>query len=461
MSGPLTLFRSLRGGIVHPRRVETLASPDAARNGDRERRLLLGSATGIASRGIALGASLVTVPLLLRHLGPVDYGVWAAIMAGAAWLTLTQFGIAPSLLNRLSGRRGAASARIGATAWWLGWALAAASITALVPLYVLIPWGAAFNLSSPETASQARDAVAAVWVGIALGIPASVPIAILRSRQQVYLANLIEIGTSMARLIALILLVAAGASMALLALGVTAAGILATILGVLGLGGRTIEAARLRAFDMSEARAFLRAGMGFTGISLAALLIMYTDVIVITQALGPAAVTRYAVSFSLLSLFLGLELAVLDASWPAFTEAASNGDFLWLRSTFRRLLWGLTAAAAGFAIVIIATGAELIDLWAGPAAAPPGGLLGVLALIAIVQAYELPHGRLMVAVGRIRLYTAIGLVNAGVNLVLSIVFVRSLGVTGVAIATLIGYLLTAPVLVFFARRILAQSQGSK
>jgi O-antigen/teichoic acid export membrane protein len=436
---------------------------EEGRGRERERRVFLGSLTGVGARLVAAIASVISVPILLHYLGAERFGVWSTIVAGAAWLSLVQLGVAPTLLNRLSATIDEHTAtRLTATAWWLSLAIAVVAALAFLPLAGLVSWEAVFNVSSAEIASEAALAAAAFWLGVCAATLVSVPLAVIRAGQRVYLANLIEIATAILRVGLLVMLVLVGASMGWLALAFAASGVLAATVGtVLILRPWASFHLKPPVFDRAQAATLLRTGASFSGVSVAALLIMYTDVIVISQALGPSAVPAYAVPLSLLTLFLGLELAILDAAWPALNDAASRGDWSWLQRTHRRLVRLLIASAAVFAVLIVTAGTAIVDLWAGPLAVPPPALFVVFALIALVQALELPYGRILITLQRVRTYMLIGLASAAVNLALSIVLVRAYGIIGVAIATLIAYLALAPILIVLARSALsAATAGS-
>ena len=147
----------------------------------------------------------------------------------------------------------------------------------------------------------------------------------------------------------------------------------------------------------------------------------------------------YSVAFSLLLLQLGLELAVLDGFWPAFVESASKMDRTWIERTNRTVTIGLLAASAAFATCLVLFGASAISVWAGPEAVPPQSLLVVFGITAMVQAVEVAHNRVLIAIGEVKQVTKLGLAAAAVNVPVSIVLGLQLGVTGIAAGTLIAY----------------------
>ena len=464
---PSRLLRRARGSARNLIALLLPAGPpdfttEGGRGTERNRRAALTSVTGIGSRLLSVGVSLVTVPILLHYLGTERFGIWLTVGAGAAWLGLMQLGLGPSLLNRLStiDRADAKARGLVSTAWWLSIVLGAVALVPLALLYAFASWSDVFNVPPGELAVEARTLTATVWLTVAAGLPLGIPGMVLRARQEGYVANAFEVGSAAARLFILILLVRMDAGMTGLAIGlaVIAIGIgTASVALVFGARDRSLRPTR-SSFNSAVARSLLEDGTAFSGLGIAALVIMYTDAIVITRVLGPEFVPRYAVPFSLLTLFLGLELTILDALWPAYSESAARGDKNWLRATHRRLTRLLTFGALLFGVLLVTIGPTALTLWAGPEVVPTTSVLLIFAAIAVVQAYEIPQGRILLALGHFRRYTLLGLLNAGINLILSIVLAQTLGIAGVALGTLVAYLIIGPFLLVWARRRLGALQ---
>lgn len=433
---------------------------EAGRGNERNRRAALTSVAGIGSRVLSVAVSLITIPILLHYLGIQRFGIWLTVSAGATWLGLLQLGLGPSLLNRLSGigRTDGQAQRLVSTAWWLSILLGVVGLLPLVLLYELASWSLIFNVAPGDLAIDARTLTATVWLTVAAGLPLSIPAIVLRARQEGYLANAFEVAATLARPVVLLVLVRIDTGMTGLAIGFAVMGIgigVAAAVLVFGVRNPALRPART-SLDRSLARSLLSEGVAFTGLGIAALVIMSADAIVITQVLGPAAVPPYAVPFSILTLFFGLELSMLDAVWPAYSESAARGDTNWLQSTHRTLTRTLTLGSLIFGVLLVVLGPAALTLWAGADVVPPTSVLVVFAIIAAVQAYEIPLGRILLSLGHVRRYTLLGFLNAAVNLPVSIVLAQRFGITGVAIGTLAGYLVSGPFLLVWARRRLSR-----
>jgi O-antigen/teichoic acid export membrane protein len=181
------------------------------------------------------------------------------------------------------------------------------------------------------------------------------------------------------------------------------------------------------------------------------MVIGYTDLIVIAQLLGPDQVPAYAVAFSFLTMYVAMELAILDAVWPGYSDAASRGDLTWLVRTHRRVTLLFTVGALVLASLMVLIGQPFIRVWAGPNVVPSMALLVTLGALGVVQAYQLPHGRMLTALGHVRTNSILAVVNAAINLPVSLVLVTWIGLPGAAAGSLLGYLVVGPFVLVKAR----------
>jgi O-antigen/teichoic acid export membrane protein len=399
-------------------------------------------------------ATLVSVPILLGYLGLERYGIWVTATAFAAWVGIGSLGVAPSLLNQLAGigrDRHSQRASIVAAAWWLSVATAGVSLIVLSVLDALGAWPTLFNSQAGSVVDDARLLGLAMCAGAALSMPLAIPAAVLRADQTGYLASAAEVAVTVARLLGIVVAVQLDLGVAPLAIAAVGLPALVGVAVATLVFGRRVQWPHPRLVNRATIRRILSVGLGFQGMGVAGLIISSTDVIVIAQVLGPEAVPTYFVAFSLLLLFVSLEMAVLDAMWPAYAEAAARGDGRWIAVSHRRITLGFIATASAFAIGLIILGTPIISAWAGVEAVPPPSLLVVLGVLAITQAVLLPHGRMLTALGGVHRNSALSIASAAINVPLSVALAQALGVTGVALGTLVAYLVTGGVLIRGAR----------
>jgi O-antigen/teichoic acid export membrane protein len=260
--------------------------------------------------------------------------------------------------------------------------------------------------------------------------------------QEMFVASAWQALGSLLGLAGVILAVALDASLPYIVLAVA----VAPALALAGNGGELFFRRRpwlrpsLKRVDRDVAGALLRIGSLFFVLQIAVAVAYESDALVLTQILGPSAVTTYSVTMRVFLVVPALAGFVLAPLWPAYGEAISRGDTPWVRQTLRRVVKGglvLSIAGAGL-LALVAR--PFIDLWAG---FRPPYLLIVAAAIWVVA---MTLGSVLAAflngarVIRAQIVLALGLMVT--NLGLSIAFTRWIGVSGViwgSIAAQVGW----------------------
>jgi O-antigen/teichoic acid export membrane protein len=420
--------------------------------------MTLTTLTSVGGHAASVVVNLATVPLALHYLGVELYGIWLVLTSAVAWLAFAKLGVTPSLLNHLAAAEGRADAArapgLVATAWWLQVAIAGLLTVLLIVIVPALPLGKLINARAGVDLAAVRQAVTILWLGVLLALPLQVAATVFQAKQEGYLAHGWDLLRSVLRLGGTVVAVRLDLGITGLAAAYAFAPLLAGVGSVLHVFGRRHRALapRLRQVSRQSAAQLLRTGLQFTGLTIGALVISYTDNIVIAQVMGPVHVPPYAVTFMLAQLFIALEMFVLDAAWPAYVEAASRGDGSWVRAMHFRLVRTafMGAVVAGAALLFM--GRPIVRLWAGEAAVPSIALLATMALLLAVQSVQLCYGRLMTALGRVRTNMLLGLANAAINLPASILLARWIGLPGVALGTMVGYLAIGIPLIVIATR---------
>ncbi len=98
-------------------------------------------------------------------------------------------------------------------------------------------------------------------------------------------------------------------------------------------------------------------------------------------------------------------------------------------------------------------GRWFIGVWVGPAAQPEPLVMYGLSALAVLQGMLLIPGRVVTALGAVRVTALTGLLNAATNICVSLVLVHVVGALGVALGTIVGYLLAGGITVWHATRL--------
>ena len=410
-----------------------LASPHG-RSAERHR----GVALSAISSGLAWATTVVTglvmVPVVLHYLGSEVYGVFATITAIAGLVGWADLGLGNGLISEVAVAQGRddseTTARAVSTAFFALLGLAIVLAAAFAAVYPYVPWASIFNVSG-DAASGVGAAAAAFAVGVFLALPLGVVQRAEIGMQEMFVASAWQAGGRVLGLAGVILAVAVGAPLPylVLALAVAPAVALAGNGGDLFFRRRPWLRPTAKRVDREIAGALLRIGSLFFVLQIAVAVAYESDALVLTQILGPTAVTTYSVTMRLFLIVPALAGFVLAPLWPAYGEAISRGDVPWVRHTLRRAIKGGLLLTVSGAAVLALVARPFIDAWTG--IEPPYVLIVAAAIWIIVMTLGAVIAAFLNGARVIRAQIIAAVTMMIANLGLSIVFTYWLGVSGV------------------------------
>ncbi len=408
--------------------------------------ILRGSFTGLLSRGSTLLTSAITLPLTVRYLGAEEYGVWITVSGSVAMLAVLDLGLANTLTNRIAEAAAQGNESLAqkyyATAFWLTAAISLCLGLILLCVLPHVNWSNLFHLRDPRLASAAAQCVAIACVSSLIGLPLNLVTRVLGGYQQLHIANYFVMVNSILTLVAI-------AGGVLLRFSLVQLMLCYCVFVNLGLLCLNLWFSFLRSpalkplpwkLQRQVAGELFGEGTLFFVIQLCNIIVFNSDNLVITHYLGADQVTPYSVAWRLVTYATLLQQLVMPAAWPALADAFHRGDNEWLRSTYRALSRRSVAAVGATALCLGIFGRPLVRLWIGPTAVPEQSLLWLMVFWAMLVSVTSNQALLLAAVGRLRIETALAVIAAAVNLVLSIFLVQRLGARGVILATIVSFL---------------------
>ena len=412
-----------------------------------------------------LVTTAVSVPLTLGYLGSDRFGVWMTLSAIVALLGFTDLGIGNSLLNGVAhaaGREDRALIRASVSsgiAMLLAVAVALGLIFAAV--YDHVPWVQVFNVGSTAALGEVGPAAAVLVVCFLIGLPASALPQVRLGLQQGYV-NAIFVGIgNIAGLGLVIWVIQMRLGLPWLVLAMAGAPLLATLVNGLALVVRTPWLRpTLHEVNFAVARSLLRVGLLFLVLQLAVAVAFTSNSIVIAAILGPSAVAEYAVVsklFMIPTLLVGFALAPL---WPAYREALSRGDVLWIRRTFRRSLRLSLSVAGLVSAALVVLGIPLISIWVGTSVQPTFGFVLVIGIWTTMSAVGTAVAMFLNGAQVVRFQVVSAVLMATANVLLSVVLTYRIGVAGVVWGSVIAYtVFTLIPMAIYLPRIIARLDG--
>lgn len=440
LAGAADLLRRLRTGGIHIRYRRALRSFSAAAGN---------SATSVV-------VSLLSVPLLLDHLGAERFGVWMTLYSLVALQGFMDLGIGNGLVTRLahcSGRGDAEEARRLVSSAFLVVTLAALAIAAgFAAAYPLVPWDAAFNVADPAVAMEAAHAAAVLAACLVIGLPAGIARRAQAGYQREYVASLWEMGARWLGLACILTVAMLDGGLVWVALAVLGLPVLGAILNGAVFFGLSSPGLRPSpaCLDAAATRSLLHSGFLFFVLQVVAALTFASDSVIVAQVLGPDQVAGFTVPRTLFQ-FLLMPIGLLTAPlWPAYGEALSRGETAWVRRTLLRSLGLTVALAGGGGLALVLAGDQVLHLWVGPAVAVDRATWAGFAVTGLVTAVGTAVSMVLNAALVVRFQVAVAIALCLCAVPLKILAAGHSGIAGMVWATGISYALVSllPCLIF-------------
>jgi O-antigen/teichoic acid export membrane protein len=377
-------------------------------------------------------------PVVVRHLGPVAYGVWILAVSTVSYLNLLDLGLRSAIVRFVSkadteGKIDEAREAINAALW----------VRVLIAVAVgIFSIGLAYSFPHifkvpPDLQRAGQITVLLCALGVAITLLAGVFGGVLSAINRFDVLSSITIGQTLARAIGVVLILRRGHGLVTLAkwefVVVLLSG-LATWISALKLfpaaGGR-LRRPHMETLKMIWSYSF----MTFI-IVIAVQVVFYTDNLVVGALLSVGYVAFYSIGGSL-AIYSGQVASALGAT---FIPMASRLDASGRAGDLQRLLLRGTQAVLALSLPVNATlllrGKTFIGLWMGPQYSEVSGT--VLQILVISQFFSVANstaGQIAFGTAKHRSVAKWAMIEAIANLTLSVILVKTTGVYGVAWGT--------------------------
>ena len=413
--------------------------------------------------GFKIAVAFYITPLLIERLGDTPYGLWILLSSILGYYGLLNFGIDSAVVHLISKHlaedRRQEIARVISTSRFVFRAIA------IGILFLSLGFAAAFAYSELvfenifNVSEELRNPFALLLVILSLGLAGSflarVFVGILRATERYDLLNSIEIVMLVARTLAIVFLM--GDS--LLALGCIFAlsGILTALADWVAAWKAyppITDTSTSPSFDTATFRSIRQFGIYSFLNLLTDQVRFYTDSLVIGQFMQIRFITYYNLAAVLITYFRHFIGHAASPLFPVFSRYHGANDEEALRRTFLRASKVLAFVAVLAAGNLMGSALPFLRLWVGGVigseyVALSYRVLLILLLPFTIEMIQSVALNVIYGTGQHHRLTRLNGLEAGANLFLSIVLVRSYGLLGVALGTGIPLIITH--LVFVSR----------
>lgn len=406
------------------------------------RHLISAAISGNAARAIGLAVGLVLTSVVVRHLGPEQFGIWALINSVAQYGSLPTIGIPEGISRHVAYDMGAGRPEQAYKTIMSGCiALSAVGLLVMVAIVALSSPLADFFRLLGDARVEFQQTLMLMGLAIAVNIASAALFAGFSGFEKFTTVNAVVSLSSVVKLVMTAAFLAVGGALMGVAGGIAIANFVtvAIFLAIL-LRHPAAAAPKLR-----DIYGYLRPLFGFTtGMSVLAIagnVSSTAAVVVAGRLLGKGDVAIIAIASMVVSQMVSIVASTLGPTAPRLAHlSGADKNHQAERLVFRSTLIGGLLSAAMVALVVVC-GQPLLQVWLGPAfgqAALPLSILSVPNAIFIAQ---LPLMHLLLARAQHYWFAFLVCIEAALNVGLSIWLGHRYGIIGIVLGTALPLLL--------------------
>lgn len=432
-----------------------------ARASRRDIRLFYSVLTSVLGKFIAIGSTLVTIPLTLNYLGPEGFGVWMVISGVVAFMAFSDFGIGMGLQNALSKAYGlddqVAPPFYIANSYLVLTGLAALLVALVVFLFSVLPVEALFKIEESKLLDEAVGALQFTLIAFFIGAPIALIQRILGGLQKTYIANNVLLVGSIISLLTILISVYFDLGLMWMAILFTLSPSIALLAySFYFFYKKPLFLPRSSKLSRKYVAPIISAGAWTVLVQIIYTAKMNIPVLIISSSLGLIAVAEFTVAQKLTGLAAAVIGIALQPLWVVYGEAYFKGDRVWIVSTLKKSLKIVLLLTVPAALIFQFIGRDLINIWLGSDILPSQFLIACFSLWMILSTVNICFAMLLNGTGHFKNQAIFSSVLISSALISSFYFADNIGVNGIAfLLAFVAELACTPMYFLETRRIIS------
>jgi O-antigen/teichoic acid export membrane protein len=393
-------------------------------------------------KGASVIIGFILIPLTIGYVNNEQYGIWLTIGSMVSWMSTFDIGLSNGLRNKMA--HALALGEKDNIVKYISTTYAFLFLIALAIFGIFFIGGSFFNWN--ELLNIKNSVNFNIWPIILIALGSFCvqfflqPInSVLIATHQPFKSSLILLmGQFLTFILTYLLTLFTQGSLFMLVFVVAGSPLLVFLFANIYYFNNELKAyaPKFSHIDFSSGRSLLSVGGIFFFIQMGVIILNQTDNIIITRTLGPNQVTTFNVAykyFSLISVMLGI---IITPYWSAFTDATAKNDWSWMKNSIRkmRMLWLYVSIAA---VILYAFSGIFYKLWLHDKVIVPNFLSLTMAIFVITAAWNAIYTYSLNGMGKLRIQLIIVVITAILNVPLSVILIRWVGVPGTVISNII------------------------
>lgn len=428
----------------------------------RDSRLLLSVLTSILAKFIAIGSTLITIPVTLNYLGAESFGIWMVISGVVAFISFSDFGIGMGLQNALSKAYGEddydSPKHYIANACLILTGVACFLATLVFFLFSVLPMERVFKVEDAQLVNSAVSALKYTLFAFVFGIPISLIQRILSGVQKTYIANNVMLVGSILSLLSILIAVYFDLGLVGLSIFFTLSPSAALLsYGVYFFYKNSHLKPRFSNLSKAHVSPIVSAGAWTVFVQIIYTAKMNVPTLIISASLGLLAVAEYSIAQKLTGLAASVIGIALQPLWVVYGEAYHRGDKVWVENALIKSIKMVFLLTVCSAIIFQFLGQPVIELWLGGEVLPSKLLIACFSLWMISSTVNISFSMLLNGTGFFKNQSLFSFVFIGLSLLLIFYYVDDVGVAGVVfILFLVAELACVPMYYLESKRVLSE-----
>lgn len=420
----------------------------ASLKGSRFQGVIKGVVSGIFVKGSSFFITMMTVPILLDHLGVERYGVWIVMISMLAWISLVDLGLANGLTPLLSKEFGVGSVVAAreyiSGAFWMLAIISVVSIVLMIVVWPLVEWSNFFKFQNIELRNEFSIALGLAFIFFFLQLPLSITQRIYLAYQQGMIANFWQFAISLGGLSGIILAKNYEPSLITLVMLYSGTQFVINIANAIWLF--FIYRPELRPSAKNGLRKFgeiSSIGGLFLVNQVATLLVFQKDSLMVAYYLGPERAAKFSVIWQLFLYLNIINMLIAPYLGPVFGEAYAKKDKAWMKNVVRKYIAFNFIITLPMVALLILFSSDLVAIWVGEKMMVDQLTVVSIGVLTVVLSIIWPTISILNGTGEIKIFTIWYSIAAVFNLFLSGYLINILGSSGSVISTVFSLLLLA------------------
>lgn len=396
-------------------------------------------------KACSLLCSLIVVPITINYLNTENYGIWMAMTSIIYWFAFFDIGLGNGMRNYLA--EAISDGDYDKARTYFSTAMVILSVIAVLIGCAVVPAVYMFDLTNIfNTHGIDGHYLADV---LAVAVVFSLVQFVVKNIGMVYIAMqryavndfIIFLGNVLSLLAVFVLTKTTQPSLAYVVIAFTGIPVLMFLLAIIPLLRRYPQLKpSIQHIDTVTARRIVSKGLGFFVIQITSCLVIFGSAnVLISHYCGPEQVTVYNVAYKLFNVLVIGYTILISPLWNAYTDAATKGDYEWIRRTFRKSLM-MWCASVILGLVVLALSGWFFRIWVGDSVTIPFAISSCVLLYVCIFNLNNCATYLVNGLNKIRVQIISSILTTLFYLVAVFVIKDKYGVVGISLSMTAAYI---------------------